>query len=139
VAGGADLEARQEDGDSPLHDAASQGHPEIAEVLIDAGADVNAPNAANAGPLHVAALAGHEAVVDLLLASGADFEATDGSGKTPRDLAEGAGHGEIVRLLVRARRTKVLRRVIMIGGSVLALVLLIAAIRTRGRKAVVRT
>ena len=41
LAAGVDVNAKEEDGSTPLHQAASEGHKEIAELLIKEGADVN--------------------------------------------------------------------------------------------------
>ena len=42
LAAGADVNAKDDSGSTPLHVAAYNGHKEIAELLIDTGADVNA-------------------------------------------------------------------------------------------------
>ena len=42
IAGGADVNAKDEYGGTPLFNAAVNGHTETAELLIDKGADVNA-------------------------------------------------------------------------------------------------
>ena len=42
IAEGADVNTKDEDGETPLHLAALRGHKEIVELLIAAGADVNA-------------------------------------------------------------------------------------------------
>jgi len=41
LAAGADVNAKEEDGRTPLHVAAMGGHTEVAELLIAKGADVN--------------------------------------------------------------------------------------------------
>ena len=38
---------------TPLHLAAEEGYPDMAEVLLDHGADVNAANAGGDTPLHL--------------------------------------------------------------------------------------
>ena len=38
---------------TPLHLAAEEGYPDMAEVLLDHGADVNAANASGDTPLHL--------------------------------------------------------------------------------------
>ena len=47
LAAGANVNAKDEYGDTPLHNAALMGHKEIVEILINANADVNAKNNAN--------------------------------------------------------------------------------------------
>ena len=52
---GADLNAKEEDGETPLHAAVFKGHKEIVELLIEKGADVNAKAGFGSTPLHDAA------------------------------------------------------------------------------------
>ena len=56
LAKGADIDARDEYGGTPLHGAAFFGQAEVAEMLIQEGADVNARNNEGAMPLDVLAL-----------------------------------------------------------------------------------
>ena len=56
LAKGANIDARNEDGGTPLHTAAFFGQAEVAEVLIQGGADINARNNEGATPLDVSAL-----------------------------------------------------------------------------------
>ena len=56
IANGADVNAKADDGCTPLHDAAWSGYKEIVELLITAGADVNAGDKNGATPLDLAAI-----------------------------------------------------------------------------------
>ena len=72
---------------TPLHEAASWGHMEIAELLIGKGADVNVKNGFGQTPLHWAAGNEGRQVAELLIAKGADVNAKDDNGWTPLDHA----------------------------------------------------
>ena len=129
LATGTDLNAKDEDGYTPLYAVAGGGHKEIAvlliangadvnaknkygetplhyaatkeiaELLIAKGADVNAKDEVESTPLHTAALNGHKEVIELLIANGADVNAKDGIGRTPLDVAIANDRTEIADLL----------------------------------------
>ena len=60
------MNARNEDGSTPLHVAAEAGHKAVAELLIAKGADVNATDKSGATPLQIATQKGHKDIVELL-------------------------------------------------------------------------
>jgi len=51
IADGADVNAKNTSGMTPLHWAANRGHEEVAELLISKGADVNAKDIGGYTPL----------------------------------------------------------------------------------------
>ena len=67
IADGADVNAKDFAGATPLHRAAQAGHNEIAELLIVKGADVNAKNNLGGTSLHFSAGNGHKETVELLI------------------------------------------------------------------------
>ncbi len=100
---GADPNARDEDGDTPLHHAAADndgGEGEAAALLLAAGADPNARNNRGRTPLHNYGI-GFEVVV-LLLEAGADPNARDQDGNTPLDSTSFYGSDDQERALIRA-------------------------------------
>jgi len=72
IASGADLNAKNVGGDTPLHSAVRAGHKDIAELLIANGADVNANNNEGQTPVDIAISHNHKEIVELLIANGAD-------------------------------------------------------------------
>ncbi|MFT4178349.1 MAG: ankyrin repeat domain-containing protein [Thermomonas sp.] len=80
-------DARDENGRSALHEAASAGHAGICQALLDAGADANVSDAEGRTPLLDAARGGHLPVLETLLSGKADVHARDGHGMGALHLA----------------------------------------------------
>ena len=103
LAAGADVNAKDEDGYTPLNFAAQQGHKEVVELLIAKGADVNAKGYYGRTPLQRAAWFGRKEIVGLLIAKGADVNAKIEGGRhkgiTPLDSAIRLRHPETADLL----------------------------------------
>ena len=71
VANGADVNAKDTIGYTPLHHAAFGGHKEVAELLIAKGADVNAKDKNGNMPLDAANDGNQPEIMDLLVKHGA--------------------------------------------------------------------
>jgi len=100
LAGGADANARDKQGQTGVMIAAHDGRIEVVDALIAAGADLNVTAKYRLTALMLAVVAGHEEIARLLARSGADL-AVRGSGapgfagKTASDLAAAQGRSDL--------------------------------------------
>lgn len=104
---GADPEAADQDGTTPLYAASVQGCADAVAVLLGAGAapDTESGHGSEGTPLCAAACWGHADVVRVLLAAGADphLREDHGTGLTPLEWArKGGAWPETVALLEAA-------------------------------------
>lgn len=97
--GGESVNSSDDDGNTPMHLAAREGHESIVDLLVNKGADVNVNNDNNYTPLHLAAIEGHESVVSLLVKKGADVNIQTKDWQTPLHLAARHGYIKIVKIL----------------------------------------
>ena len=102
---GADIEAREQAGSTPLHSAAGYDSLEALMMLLKHGADVHARNRDGATPFHCAARYNRLEALVVLLKHGADVNAVDYISQTPLHwAAREAGTStaaEVVDLLLR--------------------------------------
>ena len=100
---GADLNARGEYDNTPLHLAAWRTKdPSVVAVLLKAGADLAAQNEGKFTPLHAAAVNENSAVIRMLLKAGADLHARDKYRSTPLHVAHASGNPDVVAILIKA-------------------------------------
>lgn len=88
---GAELERRNNHGQTPLGGVAFKGNLQLVKVLLDAGADINSDNGGGKTPLMFAAMFGHRHVVEHLLACGADRKSQTLLGISAEHLARFTG------------------------------------------------
>jgi len=100
LAKGAEVDAADKDGCTPLMWSAIQGYKTLAEQLLAHGAKVNASSPCGQTPLNSAAMNGHQDVAELLLAHGANLEALDSRCQTPLDWAVDNGRMAMVTFLL---------------------------------------
>jgi ankyrin repeat protein len=96
----AEVETKDSDGKTVLHEIATCGHEGMLLVLLQGNASVDATSKHGDTALHFAAREGHEGAVKLLLERGAKLRFKDDSGQTPLSLAAGSGHETVVKLLL---------------------------------------
>ena len=87
---GADISARNKNGNTPLHTVGNSGDEFcvfaalIVDILIKAGANVHARNKSGETPLHTVGNLGDEDAFSALIKAGADVNALDNEGKKPK-------------------------------------------------------
>ena len=88
--------------DTPLHAAASDGHYEVVEYLLQVGAlaTINAKSKDGWTATWKGARGGHLEVVRILVSKGADTNLADNEGLTPLNVAAESGHLQVAQVLL---------------------------------------
>jgi ankyrin repeat protein len=97
---GADINARNGEGNTPLYVAVHQESLELTVYLLGKGADVNRRNDFGYSPLRQSCRWGNLDAVNLLLAKGADVNVQDGDGNTPLHIAVDEDNPAVARILI---------------------------------------
>jgi ankyrin repeat protein len=99
LASKADVNARAEYRQTPLHFAVQSGNAVAVKLLIEHGADVNAQRRDGKTPLHLAASNGYVEIVKTLIENKADLKVRDLYKNTPLMCAVVAKHKEVETFL----------------------------------------
>lgn len=99
----ANVNAADDRGWTPLHEAASTDNAEITTLLLQRSAFPDVASLDGQTPLHRASITGYHDNVKALLDFDADMDATDQNGLTPLHAAVETGHAEVIRLLLERR------------------------------------
>ncbi len=97
---GGDVNARSNEGTTPLHNAAGRGRVELARYLLQHGADPNARNNEGITPLFWLRGDSVQAMAQLLLEHGSRVDIRDNENSTPLHTAASTGSVEIVELML---------------------------------------
>lgn len=100
--GGADVNIKDNRGQTPFWMAAAHGSADLVQMLLDRGADIGSRDNEGETPLMVAAENGHTSVVRTLLERGAHLNDKDAKGRTALQLAKESERAETVLLLSKA-------------------------------------
>lgn len=98
----ADVNAKTNEGNTPLHFAARWGFGPLIRLFLDSGANVNASNGTGETPLHWLALLGTVDLAKTLLEKGSDVNARTTMGSTPLHGAAVQGHKAMVSWLIES-------------------------------------
>lgn len=112
---GAEVNAKNNQGDTPLHWLANWPLTLSFRLMMVAGADINAQNFFGDTPLHNAANAGEDEMLEALLDAGADFTIKNNQGNRAEDDSFTSGAIEMLRGL---RITKEQRELESVADSV---------------------
>ena len=102
LAAGADLEAKNKEGETVLLYACSKREEPVVMLLLGKGSDFKIVDKQKSTPLMIAAGRGFEKVVQFLISKKADINAKDDKGRTALTRAQYTGNYNIVDLLRRA-------------------------------------
>jgi len=91
------INARDKNGDTPLHLAIKSAFPEVARIYINAGADLSIKDKDGNTPLHLAAQKNYQTLSRNLLDAGADINEKNNDGDTPLHIAVANDYTTLVR------------------------------------------
>ncbi|EPE33349.1 Ankyrin repeat-containing protein [Glarea lozoyensis ATCC 20868] len=100
IENGAEIEEKNDLGQTSMHIAAADGKAELVELLLKEGGLIEEKNDMGRAPLHIAVLSGNLNMTKILLDAGAKVEAVDNKKSTPLHYAADFGKERIIRLLL---------------------------------------
>ena len=111
---GANVNATNKKGDTPLIYAVKLQLPEIVGILtqMEIDANINAKNGIGTTALHYAAAFDNKEIANVLLQLNADIFAADKTGKTPVHIACRYGSRRVLKLIIDASNQHVVRKII---------------------------
>ncbi|MGD8787012.1 MAG: ankyrin repeat domain-containing protein, partial [Phycisphaerales bacterium] len=98
---GADINARDRIGGTPLHTAVQNRNLELIELLLDEGADIDARNNSGQTPLHLAVNYSRQNIAELLIEKGADINITTNRRENALTMARRRRNSEMEQFLLQ--------------------------------------
>lgn len=98
--GNVNPDARNAQGETPLHRAVEKGMKDLSRALEKAGFNLRARSNSGETVLHLAALHGDPALTEFLLGAGADPKARNDDGESPLHWAALSGNASVAALLL---------------------------------------
>lgn len=95
---------------TPLHYAATGGHVEVIQLLLDHAAYIDAASPNGSTPLMMAAMYGTDDAVKLLLSAGADASLKNGLGLSAQDFAKRAQRDNAFKWIGEAEQAQMIKR-----------------------------
>ena len=92
-----DIEIKDQNGRTPLHDAVKKNHLAVVDLLLNHGANVHSKDNSSVTPLHEVVT---HSVAETLITAGADVNAVDADGFTPLHYAVG-NLPDLIEILVK--------------------------------------
>ncbi len=96
----ADMSPKNDEGNTPLHDAVGNERVSVAQTLVNLGADINVRNEDGKTALHLACRMSSRDMARFLIQNGAQVTVMDNAGNTPLHVAARSGHVEVAKMLI---------------------------------------
>jgi len=100
IESGANVNATDDDGETPIFSAIKRDRPELTQLLIEKKANINIKDSRQFSPITIAAAAGSDKIIELLVKAGAELK-SETYGLTPLMFAISAKKLDTVRLLIK--------------------------------------
>ena len=95
------INVKDNNGNTPLHNAAKKGANNCLKILIENEANVNAKDIIGVTPLHAAARNGNAECLEILIENSASVDAKDNNGQTPLHEASKKGATDCLKILIK--------------------------------------